>query len=93
MLETFWKVNYYDFVLSLNKFEKEFQKEDELKKIHEGSIDLKTAVDAYEAEMRPRTHEAVLKSRAAALIAHEWDQLTMDSPVVGARTAPLSAFK
>ncbi|KAK6205747.1 hypothetical protein LQW54_008231 [Pestalotiopsis sp. IQ-011] len=66
---------------------------DELKKIHEGSIDQKTAVDAYEAEMRPRTHEAVLKSRAAALVAHEWDQLTMDSPVVGARTAPLSAFK
>lgn len=66
---------------------------DELKKIHEGSIDQKTAVHAYEAEMRPRTHEAVLKSRAAALVAHEWDQLTMDSPVVGARTAPLSAFK
>ncbi|KAF7541892.1 hypothetical protein G7054_g221 [Neopestalotiopsis clavispora] len=66
---------------------------DELKKIHKGTIDQKVAVDAYEAEMRPRTHEAVLKSRAAALVAHEWDQLTMDSPVVGARTAPASAFK
>ncbi|KAH6649186.1 hypothetical protein BKA67DRAFT_521779 [Truncatella angustata] len=66
---------------------------DELKKIHSGGVDQKRAIDAYEAEMRPRTHAAVLKSRDAALVAHEWDQLTIDSPVVGARTAPCTAFK
>ncbi|KAM0816018.1 putative FAD-binding domain-containing protein [Seiridium cardinale] len=66
---------------------------DELKRIHKGEIDQKAAINLYEAEMRPRTHEAVLKSRAAALVAHEWDQITIDSPIVGARTAPLTAFK
>lgn len=66
---------------------------DELKKIHEGQIDQNVAIDAYEAEMRPRTHAAVLKSREAALVAHEWDKITMDSPIVGARAAPPSAFK
>lgn len=64
---------------------------DQLKKIHAGEVDQKTAIDAYEAEMRPRTHDAVLKSRAAALIAHDWDAITEDSPVIGARTAPATA--
>lgn len=66
---------------------------DELKKIHQGKIDQKTGIDAYETEMRPRTHAAVLKSREAALVAHQWDQITIDSPIVGARTAPPTAFK
>lgn len=64
---------------------------DQLKKVHAGEVDQKTAIDAYEAEMRPRTHAAVLKSRDAALVAHEWDALTEDSPIVAARTAPSTA--
>lgn len=64
---------------------------DQLKKIRDGETDQKVAIDAYEAEMRPRTHAAVLKSRAAALVAHEWEAITEDSPVVGARTAPSTA--
>ncbi|KUJ13695.1 FAD/NAD(P)-binding domain-containing protein [Mollisia scopiformis] len=64
---------------------------DQLKKIHEGSVSLKTAIDAYEIEMRPRTHAAVLKSRQAALDAHDWDALTEDSPTIGARSPPATA--
>jgi 2-polyprenyl-6-methoxyphenol hydroxylase-like FAD-dependent oxidoreductase len=66
---------------------------DELKKIQKGEIDQKIAIDSYEAEMRPRTHAAVLKSREAALVAHQWDQVTAESAVIGARTAPATAFK
>ncbi|CZR58656.1 related to monooxygenase [Phialocephala subalpina] len=44
---------------------------DQLKKVHEGSVPLKTAIASYEAEIRPRTHEIVLKSRQAALDAHD----------------------
>ncbi|KAI1850383.1 hypothetical protein JX265_002281 [Neoarthrinium moseri] len=66
---------------------------DELKRIWKGEIDQKTAIDTYEAEMRPRTHAAVLKSRDAALVAHQWEKLTTDSPVVSARQAPDSALK
>lgn len=66
---------------------------DQLKKIHKGEINQKLAIDQYEGEMRPRTHTAVLKSRAAALVAHEWDQLTEDSPVIGARSAPETALR
>jgi 2-polyprenyl-6-methoxyphenol hydroxylase-like FAD-dependent oxidoreductase len=66
---------------------------DELKKIYKGEIDQKTAIDAYEAEMRPRTHTAVLKSREAALVAHEWDAITPESAVIGARVPPATAFK
>lgn len=66
---------------------------DQLKKVHAGEVEQKAAIDAYEAEMRPRTHAAVLKSREAALVAHQWDKITIDSPVIGARTAPASAFK
>ncbi|KAI9643624.1 hypothetical protein NHQ30_008246 [Ciborinia camelliae] len=65
---------------------------DQLKKVKTGEITQKEAIDAYEAEMRPRTHEAVLKSRHAALDAHHWDALTENSPVVGGRIAPKTAF-
>jgi hypothetical protein len=64
---------------------------DKLKEIHQGSISQKDAIDAYEAELRPRAHTAVLKSRQAALDAHSWDSLTDDSPVIGARLAPVTA--
>jgi 2-polyprenyl-6-methoxyphenol hydroxylase-like FAD-dependent oxidoreductase len=66
---------------------------DELKKIHKGELDQKKAIDVYEEEMRPRAREAVLKSRAAALVAHEWEQLTDDSAVLSARPAPASAAR
>jgi 2-polyprenyl-6-methoxyphenol hydroxylase-like FAD-dependent oxidoreductase len=64
---------------------------DQLKKVHEGSISQKTAIDSYEEEMRPRAHEAVLKSRQAALDAHDWDALTENSPSIGARIPPTTA--
>ena len=66
---------------------------DQLKKIYRGEIDQKVAIDQYEDEMRPRSYAAVLKSREAALVAHEWDQLTEDSAVIGARFAPQTALQ
>ncbi|KAI1411630.1 hypothetical protein F5Y13DRAFT_191245 [Hypoxylon sp. FL1857] len=64
---------------------------DQLKKIHRGELDQKTAIDLYEDEMIPRTLDAVLKSRQAALVAHDWDAITEDSPIVGARLPPSTA--
>lgn len=64
---------------------------DQLKAIHEGSVSQKDAINAYEAELRARAHTAVLKSRQAALDAHDWDSLTEDSPVIAARHAPATA--
>ncbi|KAI5855549.1 FAD/NAD(P)-binding domain-containing protein [Durotheca rogersii] len=64
---------------------------DQLKKVHQGEISREDAVDIYEAEMRPRGLAAVLKSRDAALIAHDWDAITEDSPIVGARLPPPTA--
>ncbi|APA14382.1 hypothetical protein SS1G_11784 [Sclerotinia sclerotiorum 1980 UF-70] len=65
---------------------------DQLKKVKSGEITQKEAIAAYEAEMRPRTHEAVLKSRQAALDAHDWEVLTENSPIIGGRFAPKTAF-
>lgn len=59
--------------------------------IKDGKVSQKEAMDAYELEMRQRTHEAVLKSRKAALDAHDWEALTEDSPCVGGRFAPTTA--
>ncbi|KAI0381231.1 FAD/NAD(P)-binding domain-containing protein [Hypomontagnella monticulosa] len=64
---------------------------DQLKKVHSGETSQKEALDLYEAEMRPRTYEAVLKSREAALVAHDWDAITEESPVIGARAPPATA--
>ncbi|RDW76089.1 FAD protein [Coleophoma crateriformis] len=64
---------------------------DELVKVHQGQKGLKDAVDAYEAEMIPRAHAAVLKSRQAALDAHDWESLTEASPCIGARVPPVTA--
>lgn len=64
---------------------------DQLKKVQAGEVSQKAAIDAYEEEMRPRSNAGVLKSRAAALIAHEWDAITEDSPVIGARMPPATA--
>ncbi|KAB8293043.1 hypothetical protein EYC80_007405 [Monilinia laxa] len=65
---------------------------DQLKRVKAGKITQKEAIYAYEAEMRPRTHEAVLKSRQAALDAHDWDALSESSPAIGGRIAPKTAF-
>ncbi|OTB09713.1 hypothetical protein K445DRAFT_71787 [Daldinia sp. EC12] len=64
---------------------------DQLKMIHRGEIDQKVAIDTYEAEMLPRTLDAVLKSREAAMVAHNWEALTKESPVVSARLPPSTA--
>ncbi|OTA89349.1 hypothetical protein M434DRAFT_398589 [Hypoxylon sp. CO27-5] len=64
---------------------------DQLKKVRRGELDQKTAIDLYEDEMIPRTFDAVLKSRQAALVAHDWDAITEDSPIVGARLPPSTA--
>ncbi|KAI0836252.1 FAD/NAD(P)-binding domain-containing protein [Hypoxylon sp. FL0890] len=64
---------------------------DQLKKVRSGELDQKTAIGFYEDEMIPRTLDAVLKSRQAALDAHDWDALTEDSPIVGARLPPSTA--
>lgn len=64
---------------------------DQLKEIHRGESDRKAAIDLYEAEMRPRAFAAVMKSREAALVAHDWDAITQDSPIVGARLPPATA--
>ncbi|KAI1098461.1 FAD/NAD(P)-binding domain-containing protein [Jackrogersella minutella] len=61
---------------------------DQLKRMHTGEIDQKTAIDSYEAEMVPRAFDAVMKSRRAAFAAHDWDAITEDSPIVGARLPP-----
>ncbi|KAF2731408.1 FAD-binding domain-containing protein [Polyplosphaeria fusca] len=49
------------------------------------SESIQDAVDAYEAEMRERTHDAVLLSRQACLDAHDLDSLSPDSPLVSRR--------
>lgn len=64
----------------------------QLKKVKAGEITQKEAIDAYEAEMRPRAHEGVLKSRQAALDAHDWEMLTENSPTIGGRFAPKTAL-
>lgn len=64
---------------------------DQLKKIRRGELDQKTAIDLYEDEMIPRTFDAVLKSRQAALAAHDWDAITENSAIVGARLPPTTA--
>ncbi|KAH8646774.1 hypothetical protein BX600DRAFT_155724 [Xylariales sp. PMI_506] len=65
---------------------------DQLKRIHKGEADQKAALDVYEAEVRERTHRAVLLSREAALVAHDWPSLTDDCAVISARNAPATAF-
>lgn len=64
---------------------------DALAKVHSGELTQREAVEAYEAELRPRARVAVLKSRQAAFDAHNWEQLTEDSPSIGARIPPVTA--
>ncbi|KAI1075421.1 hypothetical protein F5B20DRAFT_388840 [Whalleya microplaca] len=64
---------------------------DQLKKVHRGEVEQNEAINLYEAEMRPRTHDAVLKSRDAVFVAHDWDAITTDSSIISARSPPATA--
>lgn len=66
---------------------------DQLKLLRRGIVTQKDAINTYEAEMRPRAVDAVLKSRRACLDAHEWQKITDDSPFIGARIPPESSFR
>lgn len=59
--------------------------------MRDGEIGQKAGIDLYEAEQRPRTHAAVLKSRQACLDAHVWEKITDGSPLIGARSPPDTA--
>lgn len=54
-------------------------------KVYSGA-DAKTALDAYEGEMRERTQRAVKLSRQACYDAHEWEHLNEHSPILQKRS-------
>ncbi|KAI1422614.1 hypothetical protein F5Y12DRAFT_761973 [Xylaria sp. FL1777] len=58
---------------------------EQLKLWHDGVKTQRQALEDYEAEMRPRTREAVLLSRQACLDAHDLTNLGPDSPLVSKR--------
>ncbi|KAI0467197.1 FAD/NAD(P)-binding domain-containing protein [Xylaria cf. heliscus] len=62
---------------------------EQLKLWHAGSKTQRQALEDYEAEMRQRTHEAVLLSRQACLDAHDIENLGPDSPLVSRRARVL----
>lgn len=66
---------------------------DQLKLANDGKVTPRDAINTYEAEMKPRAIEAVLKSRRACLDAHEWERITDDSPFIGARVPPDSSLR
>ncbi|KAK7958677.1 Aromatic-ring hydroxylase-like protein [Apiospora saccharicola] len=58
--------------------------------IHNGEMEQKDAINAYEAELRRRTQPAVLLSREACLGAHDYDALNENSAVVRRRAVSLT---
>ncbi|KAH6671677.1 hypothetical protein B0J14DRAFT_594172 [Halenospora varia] len=66
---------------------------DQLKQIYAGEISQEAGLKIYEAEMRERTHAAVLRSRQAAFDGHDWDSINDQSPLIGARIPPASAMR
>lgn len=64
---------------------------DQLKNIHAGEVSQEEGLKAYETEMWERTRTAVLRSRQAALDAHDWDKIDDSSPLIGARIPPAIA--
>lgn len=66
---------------------------DQLKQIYAGEISQEAGLEIYEAEMRERTHAAVLRSRQAAFDGHDWDSINDQSPLIGARIPPASAMR
>lgn len=57
--------------------------------INEGRISQEEGLRNFEAEMRPRAHDAVLLSRQACLDAHNLHGLKPDSPLVSKRAKVL----
>ena len=64
---------------------------DQLVKVKNGEIKQEYGVFVYEEEMKKRCHEAVLKSRAAAVEGHTWEKIVDDSPLIGGRWPPATA--
>ncbi|RFU31575.1 hypothetical protein B7463_g4763, partial [Scytalidium lignicola] len=62
---------------------------EQLVAINEGKISQKEGLEKFEAEMRPRTHDAVLLSRQACLDAHDLHNIKPDSPLVSKRAKVL----
>lgn len=64
-----------------------------LVRVRNGEMRLKEAVEDYETEVVKRTHEAVLLSRQACLDAHDWENLSPESPLVSKRARILAPAK
>ncbi|KUI61553.1 Zeaxanthin epoxidase, chloroplastic [Cytospora mali] len=64
---------------------------DQLKRIVSGEATQEEALGSYEKEMRERAGRGVLLSRQAALDAHEWGKVNVNSPLLGARVLPETA--
>lgn len=61
---------------------------DQLLKVHMGVLTQVEALRIYEEELFVRGPEAVLRSRQAALDAHNWASIVPNSPLVGPRVVP-----
>ncbi|KAH7323464.1 FAD-binding domain-containing protein [Rhexocercosporidium sp. MPI-PUGE-AT-0058] len=57
--------------------------------MYRGEISQKNGIEEFEAEMMPRTHDAVLLSRQACLDAHDLNKLKPESPLVSKRAKVL----
>lgn len=62
---------------------------EQLVAIDAGQISQESGIGNFEAEMRPRAHDAVLLSRQACLDAHDLNNLKPDSPLVSKRAKVL----
>ncbi|TAQ89502.1 hypothetical protein B7494_g2158 [Chlorociboria aeruginascens] len=65
---------------------------DQLKRMYAGEVSPVEGLGIYEAEMQERNLTAVLKSRQAAIDAHDWSAINDQSPLVAGRVPPASAF-
>ncbi|KAH8592822.1 monooxygenase-like protein [Bisporella sp. PMI_857] len=64
---------------------------EQLVALHSGNISQKEGLENFQAEMRPRAHDAVLLSRQACLDAHDLNNLKPDSPLVSKRAKILES--
>ncbi|KAK5089748.1 hypothetical protein LTR70_006590 [Exophiala xenobiotica] len=64
-----------------------------LVRVRDGEMQVMEAIEDYEAEVVRRTYEAVLLSRQACLDAHDWQNLSPDSPLVSKRARILAPAK
>ena len=70
---------------------------DELVRWRAGGQTLETALVSYQAEVKARTHDAVIMSRHACLDCHDLNTLAVDSPVFqvtgfNALAAPVKSY-